>query len=222
MAYRDADGPRYRNDPLNLWLDELDHLIKKLNAAERRKLMREIAQELQRRNRLRIQKNVSPENVAYVPRKGNTWDLRRLRGGETIRRHQKFNFFKEQDLELEFTREAMSRKGNPMIVGRRPEDRRPYWPASGFVREWIYVKKKGRGSKSKLRLFKKLPKKKWLRYKADQQKAAIGFMQGAVARIAAQHHYGENGLPSRELIGLPKADLDFVRATVIAHLENKQ
>ena len=216
MAYRNADG--IDSDALNQWLEKLSGLLQNISRPEQRKLMRTIGRELQKRNSSRILNNVDPDNVAYVPRKGNAWALRRLRDSETIRRGQRFNFFKEQDLNLKFTRDTLSRNGNPVIVGRPEENGPPDWEADGFVREWIYIKKKGRGAQSKLHMFRKLGKEKWLRYRADEHGAAIGFMQGSVARIAHEHHYGLGKSPARELIGLPRSDLKYIQETLIAHL----
>lgn len=220
MAYRNADEWQYAGSALNTYLDELDELIQRLSSSERAGLMRNIGKELQGRNSRRILDNVDPQNVAYIPRTGRAWDLRRLREGETIRRHQKFNFFKERDIELAFTRETYSKNGNPMVLGRRAEDKQPFWQASGFVREGIYVK--DRRGKGKLRMFKKLGKQKWLRFRATSQEAAIGFMNGVVARVAAEHHYGMKGLPQRELIGLPKEDMEYIRNTVWEYLVNRK
>ncbi|MRN37200.1 hypothetical protein CRG49_004025 [Neisseria sp. N95_16] len=212
MAYRDADSEKYSADPLNKYLDDLESLIKNLSAPERKKLTAKIAREMQKRNRQRIADNVDPQHIAYAPR-AHAWDLRRLRDGEKLWIRQKFNFFKDQDLELAFTRQAVSRNGNPVIQGRHPDEPRE---ATGYVNEWIYLKK--RNGNKKLRMFKKLKGGKYLRFKSDSQSASIGFFSGLAANIAYEHHYGNSrkNLPARELVGFNTDDLSYIHNEVLA------
>lgn len=207
MAYLDSKN----NGPLDQYLSNLDGLLQKLSGPERRALSRVLAVEMRQRIGQRIKDNVSPKGEAYAGRRGGSWDLRPLRKGETLKPGQKFNYLKERDIQLAWVKDAGGH-----YIGREVPNSNYGYAASGYKKELIYIKGRAKSN----RMFRKLPSGRWLRYKTDDQQAAIGFMNGLVGQIAAEHQDGNatKNLPSRELIGFAKDDLSFIEDTVIKHL----
>ena len=66
-------------------------------------------------------------------------------------------------------------------------------------------------------MFKKLHQYKYLKLKTTDSEAAVGFMHGLAAYIAAAHHYGEDGRPARELLGFSAEDLSLIEGLVIQY-----
>ena len=71
-------------------------------------------------------------------------------------------------------------------------------------------------------MFKKLHQYKYLKLKTTDNEAAVGFMHGLAAYIAAAHHYGEDGRPARELLGFSAEDLSLIEELVIQHFQAAQ
>lgn len=60
---------------------------------------------------------------------------------------------------------------------------------------------------------------KYLKQKIDANSAAVGFMHGLAAYIAAAHQEGEGNRPARTLLGFSSEDMRTIEETVVRHLE---
>ena len=67
-------------------------------------------------------------------------------------------------------------------------------------------------------MFRKIHQYKFLKLKASQYEAAIGFMSGVTAHIAAAHQNGEENRPERQLLGFSVDDLRLIEDMVVAYL----
>ena len=193
---------------LNKYIDNLDGLISRLSPPQKKALLKEIGQEIRRRNARRIEKNIEPEGYKYAPRKGDRWKMRPLRQGEQLAVGQKFSYFKERDLELKNVIDRGDR-----FVGREVNGLNAGYRASGFLKKWIYLK----GARASARLFPKMPRARWLKYKASSAVAEVGFW-GLVGSIASEHQIGAKKLTARPLIGFSADDLNYIEEAIIKHL----
>ena len=71
-------------------------------------------------------------------------------------------------------------------------------------------------------MFRKLHQYKYLKLKATDNEAAVGFMSGLAAYIAAAHQYGEDGRPARALLGFSAEDLSLIEELVIQYFQAAQ
>lgn len=195
---------------LQAFIDTVDKLVNNLSPQQRRVMLRTMSIELRRRNAQRVKANIEPSGDKMSSRNGDRWKMRGLRDGQTLRRSQKFNFFKERDLSLHFVRD-----NGTTIVGREQGVGNPPFKASGFVRANIYYKA-STGKQQKM--FTKMAKTKYLRSRSNANEAVVGFLGGLTAKIAAEHHYGSSSknLPARELIGLSAEDLEYAQTEILA------
>ena len=92
----------------------------------------------------------------------------------------------------------------------------PGYQASGFLKKHIYIHQP---RKSGL-MFRRLPGGRWLKSKTTATEAAIGFMGGLMAQIAAEHQEGDHSknLPARRLLGFATDDLTYIEDTVTRYL----
>lgn len=92
---------------------------------------------------------------------------------------------------------------------------------SKFNRKHIYVPdSKSPSIKVKL-MFRKINQYKYLQLRATSHEAAIGFLKGLTAYIAAAHQYGEDNRPVRKLLGFSDEDLAFIQNLVWQHFHMK-
>ncbi|MFV2029812.1 phage virion morphogenesis protein [Neisseria sp. S1] len=197
---------------LDTYLTNLDGLISKLSPQQTRELARQIGNEMRSRTAARIKANVTPGGMAYPARQGEAWKARRLRAGESLKPGQKFGYFKSHNLQMKYLIDKGDR-----FVGEEITEGNPGYKAGGFLKKYIYIHQP---RKSGL-MFKRLPGRRWLKSKTTAAEAAIGFMGGLMAEIAAEHHYGNpsKNLPSREMIGFAPEDLRYIEDTIIKHLQ---
>lgn len=197
---------------LNQYINHLDGLIAQLSVPKKRALLRVIGQEMRRRNAQRISANVTPDGYPFAARRGDKWKTRALRPGESLQAGQKFNYFKQTDLQL---RNVIDR--GDRLVGRLAEGHNDGYRAAGFLKKWIRIKK----IQAKTSMFQKMPRSQWLRFKYSSDQAQVGFW-GLVGAIASEHQSGVRAkqLAMRELIGFSSADLDYLHDAVIKHLAN--
>lgn len=196
---------------LDRYLDNLDGLIRQLTPAQTTALTRQIGQELRRRTAARIKANVSPDGNAFVRRQGEAWKARSLRDGETLKPGQRFGYFKSHNLRLKNVIDRDNR-----LVGIETTEGNPGYPASGFLKKFIYIQR----PRASGMMFRRMPNGRWLKSKTTASEAAIGFMGGLMGQIAAEHQSGNSAknLPARELIGFAPDDLRYIQEAVVQHL----
>lgn len=70
-------------------------------------------------------------------------------------------------------------------------------------------------------MFRSLGAARWLRQKADANRAQIGWFGGSASAIATEHEDGNSrkNLPSRLLLGLPKEDLQYITDQLLQALK---
>lgn len=185
---------------LEEFVAQIRHLALQLQPSARAKLLRTIATELRRRNRERIRANVEPDGKPMAKRQGDRFMFRRIRDGEGLN-GQPFRFLGEN-----YTgRIAYSRTENGNELVRFEGERK----LLGFRREYLYLESP---TISRMKMFRRLGAARWLRQKADANRAQIGWFGGSAAAIATVHEEGDSrkNLPARLLLGLPKEDLQYV------------
>lgn len=203
---------------LDLYIGRLDGLIRRLNPARRRELMKDVAARLRQSNKQRIRANVEPEGGAMLSRKSvPSAPLRknaRIRAGEVLQ-------YKGRPVRMRTIKTARS-AANPSRHSTKPYDAEYVW---GYDTEWGGIKKykkselskPGGGIRNKL-MFRKIHQYRFLKQKADANGAAVGFMHGLTAYIAAAHQEGADTRPMRGLLGFSAADLKMIEETVVRHL----
>lgn len=198
---------------LEEFVAQIRHLSLQLKPSVRAKLLRTIATELRRRNRERIRANVEPDGNPMAKRQGDRPLFRRLRDGEGLNRRP-FRFFGEKYGDNYTGRIAYSRTENGKELVRFEGER----GLLGFRREYLYLKT---STASRMAMFRRLGAARWLRQKADANRAQIGWFGGSAAAIAAEHEDGNSSknLPSRLLLGLPKEDLQYVTDQLLQALK---
>ena len=181
---------------LEEFVAQIRHLALQLQPSARAKLLRTIATELRRRNRERIRANVEPDGKPMAKRQGVRFMFRRIRDGEGLN-GRPFRFLGEN-----YTgRIAYSRTENGNELVRFEGESK----LLGFRREYL-------PTISRMKMFRRLGAARWLRQKADANRAQIGWFGGSAAAIATVHEEGDSrkNLPARLLLGLPKEDLQYV------------
>ena len=198
---------------LEEFVAQIRHLALQLQPSVRAKLLRTIATELRRRNRERIRANVEPDGKPMAKRQGDRFMFRRIRDGEGLN-GRPFRFFGEKYGDNYTRRIAYSRTENGKELVRFEGERN----LLGFRREYLYLKTP---TTSRMAMFRSLGAARWLRQKADANRAQIGWFGGSAAAIAAEHEDGNSSknLPSRLLLGLPKEDLQYVTDQLLQALK---
>lgn len=198
-------------EELEALVAQIEHLALKIQPSARAKLMRNIATELRRRNQNRIKANIEPDGNPMVKRKrqGDRFAFRNLRDGEELHRRP-FRFFGELYGDRDMDPIAYSRTENGNELVRFEGDRELY----GFRREYLYLKTP---TISRMVMFRRIGAARWLRQKADENHAKIGWFGGKAAQIATEHEDGSTvkNLPSRLLLGLPKEDLEYITDQIL-------
>ncbi|KGA41214.1 tail protein [Pectobacterium odoriferum] len=203
-----------QNDALFQELDGyLQSVVEHLAANQRRRLSRQIATGLRKRQQQRIAQQKNPDGSSYEGRKKKT---RRTQGGVRF-------LWKGEIRELRNWHSSKSRSGERMITGF---DTGRYGLRS-FLRADIYsylsinVNSVSTTSARKEKMFRKLRTVRFLRIDTSPNSAAVGF-SGHAARVAHAHQFGETDkigrssvrYPIRELLGLTPSDLDWVASEI--------
>ena len=205
-------------DALDHYLDNLDALVRRLSPAERTRLSREIGTQLRQANKSRIQANTDPAGQAFAPRQGVP--ERRLRANETIGVGKPF-LFMGSGARMRTIKTAAS-AANPSRRSTQAYDPDYVWgwdDEAGGIRKYRRdrIGLPSNGLRSKL-MFRKIHQYRYLKLKADSHGAAVGFISGLAAHIAAAHQYGEGNRPQRTLLGFSPGDLRRIEETVIRYL----
>ncbi|HEY0626685.1 MAG TPA: phage virion morphogenesis protein [Allosphingosinicella sp.] len=214
-------------------LEELERIagamLRKLEAGDRRQLLRKIARDLQRSQVGRVGRQEQPDGSRFPPRKEGQAPVP---GGYAV----KFLYPKgAAEPRLVFMK-SWVREG-PLLTGYDIEAggiRSFFWDK---VDKWLPVERddqnKGAGKfrrKGKIRrqaMFRKLGRNRFLRAGATDREAWIGF-SGAAARVARIHQEGRRDRPSlrsreirypkRELLGITSAERAFVLDSLLDHI----
>lgn len=203
---------------LDLYIERLDGLVKKLSPPQRRGLMKEVAGKLRRSNKQRIRANIETSGRAMIARKAAA--VQPLRKNARIRAGDVFQY-RGRLVRMRTIKTAAS-AANPSRDTTQPYDSEYVW---GYDAEWGGIKKYKKseigkpasGVRGKL-MFRKIHQYKYLKQKADANGAAVGFMSGLSGYIAAAHQYGEPPRPPRELLGFSADDLREIEQAVVAHI----
>lgn len=203
---------------LDHYIAALDGLIRKLSPAERKKLNIDIARKIRLRNKARIKANIEPGGAPYQQRK-NTG--RKLRGNEQIRPGQRFLYYGFGG-RMKNIKTAASAAA-PSHANTQPYSKDYVWgwdDEAGGIRKYkrSRISLPSSSVKDKL-MFRKLHQIKYLKQKATDYQAAVGFMAGLAGQIASAHQYGEGSRPERQLLGFADDDLRLIEETVIHHLD---
>lgn len=198
---------------LEEFVAQIRHLELQLQPSARAKLLRTIATELRRRNRERIRANVEPDGKPMAKRQGDRFMFRRIRDGEGLN-GRPFRFFGEKYGDNYTGHIAYSRTENGNELVRFEGERN----LLGFRREYLYLKTP---TISRMAMFRRLGAARWLRQKANANRAQIGWFGGSASAIATEHEDGNSSknLPSRLLLGLPKEDLQYVTDQLLQALK---
>ena len=186
---------------LDLYIDHLDGLIRKLSPAQRRGLMKDIAVSLRHNNKRRISANIEPEGGAMMARKTVPAEpLRknaRVRVGEVLQ-------YRGHLVRMRTIKTAAS-ASNPSRRTTKPHDADYVWgwdSEEGGIRKYRKTELGKPGGVRQKAMFRKLHLYKYLKQKIDANSAAVGFMHGLAAYIAAAHQEGEGSRPAVTLLGL--------------------
>lgn len=192
---------------LDRYIDSLDALIRKLSPAERRRLARDIGGKIRQANKRRIQANIAPDGSRFSPRQGVP--ARKFSG--RLRPEQDFVY----NGKLRRFRTLRQLPDVDAVAGWE------YTTGRVFKAFRNKIGKPDNSPRGKL-MFRKIHQYKYLKLKATDHEAAVGFMSGLAAYIAAAHHYGEDGRPARELLGFSDDDLNLIEDLVIQHFNAAQ
>ncbi|WP_320764038.1 phage virion morphogenesis protein [Pectobacterium actinidiae] len=203
-----------QNDVLFQELDGyLKSVVEQLAANQRRRLSRQIATGLRKRQQQRIAQQQNPDGSSYEGRKRQA---RRTQGGVRF-------MWKSEVRELRNWHSSKGRSGERMITG--------FDVGRGGLRSFlradidrylsINVSSVFTAPARKETMFRKLRTVRFLRIDTSPNSAAIGF-SGQAGSIARVHQFGEADkigrssvrYPIRELLGLTPTDLDWVAETI--------
>lgn len=203
---------------LNLYIDHLDGLIRKLSPAQRRGMMKDIAVSLRHSNKRRISANIEPEGGAMMARK--TVPAEPLRKNARIRVGEELEYM-GHPVEMRTIKTAAS-AANPSRRTTKPYDADYVWgweTGEGGIRKYRKTELGKPGGVRQKAMFRKLHLYKYLKQKIDANSAAVGFMHGLAAYIAAAHQEGDGNRPARTLLGFSPEDMRTIEETVVRHLE---
>ena len=192
---------------LDRYIENLDTLIRKLSPAERRRLAGDIGRQIRQANKRRIQANIAPDGSRFTPRRGVA--ARKFSG--RLRVEQDFVY----NGKLRRFRTLRQLPDTDAVAGWE------YTTGHLFKALRSKIGKPDNSPRGKL-MFRKLHQYKYLKLKTTDNEAAVGFMSGLAAYIAAAHQYGEDGRPARELLGFSAEDLSLIEELVIQHFQSAQ
>lgn len=206
---------------LDQYIDRLDELVKRLSPTERAKLSRDIGTQVRQSNKRRIQANISPEGVPFAQRQGVP--QRPLRKNETVKVGQQF-LYVGTAARMRTIKTAAS-AAHPSRRNTQPHDADYVWGydlTAGGIRKYrrSLIGMESKRTRARL-MFRKIHQYKYLKLKADSHGAAVGFLGGLTAHIAAAHQYGQENRPQRELLGFSEGDLQLIEEILVRHLAEK-
>ena len=203
---------------LERYLQELESLIRRLDAPARRRLANDIGTEIRRRNAQRIRANISPGGAPFTPR--HRQPTRKLRQGERIRIGQAFIYL---------GRTAMMRTIKTPASAAAPSRDTTQAHNDQYVYGWDFeaagIRKFRRdrielpdNSERRARMFRKIHRFNYLKKLPLPEGVQVGYPGSLTGYIAAAHQYGADNRPARELLGYSDEDLRYIQETVIRHL----
>ena len=209
-----------QNDALFQELDGyLQSVVEHLAANQRRRLSRQIATGLRKRQQQRIAQQQNSDGSSYEGRKKQT---RRTQGGVRF-------MWKGEARELRNWHSSKGRSGERMITG--------FDVGRGGLRSFlradidrylsINVSSVSTAPARKEKMFRKLRTVRFLRIDTSPNSVMVGF-SGYAASIAHVHQFGETDkigrssvrYPIRELLGLTSTDLDWVADTITDSIQS--
>ena len=110
---------------------------------------------------------------------------------------------------------------NPSRRTTKPYDADYVWgweTGEGGIRKYRKTELGKPGGVRQKAMFRKLHLYKYLKQKIDANSAAVGFMHGLAAYIAAAHQEGDGNRPARTLLGFSPEDMRTIEETVVRHL----
>ncbi|RRO12064.1 phage virion morphogenesis protein [Pectobacterium aquaticum] len=204
-----------QNDALFQELDGyLEAILRNIEPNNRRRLARQTATGLRKRQQQRITKQKNPDGSNYSYRSRKRLH-RKTQGGVRF-------LWNDQVRELKNWSNATGRNGR-RITG--------YDPMRGELRSFlrddidrylsIDARRSARPTSFKAQMFRKLRTIRFLRTETSPNSAAVGF-SGKAAQIARIHQFGEMDdisdshvrYPVRQLLGLTPSDLDWLAETI--------
>lgn len=199
--------------------DYLATVIKHLEPNQRRRLSRQLAFGLRRRQQQRIGQQQNPDGSHYAPRKNKV-----LRTSGSVR-----FLWKTGIRELANWR-TTGRSDKRQITGF-DVDRgavRSFYKRD--IQQYIAINlNQTKQTKSKPeKMFRRLRTARFLRATSSANDATVGF-SGRASQIASVHQYGEVDnvaenakarYPERELLGLSHSDLDYIADTVVQFVQH--
>ncbi|HIH5151777.1 TPA: phage virion morphogenesis protein [Citrobacter freundii] len=206
-------------DPLFHALDDyLATVAAQLAPGQRRKLTREVAIGLRKRQQQRINSQKNPSGESYTPRRRK---ILRTQGGVKF-------LWKDETRELSNWR-TTGRGEQRAITG--------YDVDKGALRTFykrdiqryieIHLNQTKRTTNRKEKMFRRLRTARFLKAYGTASAAVVGY-SGHTAEIASVHQYGEvdtvapgasTRYPARELLGFTESDLDWLADTIVSFLQ---
>ncbi|MFN2349262.1 MAG: phage virion morphogenesis protein [Thioalkalivibrio sp.] len=207
--------------------DWMTPLIARLKPSERKRLARTIGLELAKRNRDRIKRQVNPDGSPFEAR---------AKAREPINKPISFVYRKSATSTRVASLVSFNDDGDRMTgYDREVGGLRTFLKSR--VAYYIPPRHRGGGRRppSKRRnkpMFRKLGSARYLRLlDAGPDGAVVGFA-GAMGRIARIHQHGESAkvekdgpmanYPSRRLLGISVDDEEWLRDTLIAHIQGRR
>ncbi|XXQ68944.1 phage virion morphogenesis protein [Neisseriaceae bacterium B1] len=190
------------NQALDLYIDRLDQAIQQISPAQTHQLMRKVGAKIRQANKYRIKANIAPNGNAFTPAQADGRKTRRLRVGQNfllngkLHRYRTLHDYGDYYIGWDF-------ENRTTIKAQKDKIRLPT------------------GDGRKRQMFRKIHQYKYLQLKAQSHEAAIGFLNGLTAYIAAAHQYGEDNRPERHLLGFSDEDLNLIETLVMQHFQFK-
>lgn len=188
---------------LDQYIGRLDALVQRLSPAQRARLSRDIGRQIRLRNKRRIAANIEPGGSRMAARRSPPG--RRLRRGEIPAKETDFLYYGKP------VRLRTLKQFGGKISGY------DYRTGELQTLRLAGIRIPQQTARSKL-MFRKLNQFRFLKLKATSHEAAINFVGGLAARIAAEHHYGSGSAPARELLGFSSDDLALIEQIVTDHV----
>ena len=186
---------------LDQYISNLDALIRKLSPTEQLNLSRNIGQKIRQNNKQHIKANIAPSGAAFTPRQGIP--SKPFKGNLSVER--------------EFIYHGKLRRYRTICDYCSYRIGWEYHTQSTFKAMKKRIRLPSNSASTKL-MFRKINQYKFLKLKATQYEAAIGFMSGLTAHIAAAHQNGEENRPERQLLGFSVEDLRLIEDMLVEYL----
>lgn len=196
------------DDTLRKLDSELDALISRMSANQRRQLAKEITRDLRRSQIKRIQQQKNPDGSAYTKRKASF---------VTVQREIQFMWRGQK-------RTLRNWRGNlKTITGQDADKKSQRSFRKSDIQRYISVKKDKISTERKTkqtRMFKKLATARFLRMYSSDKEAVIYFLPSA-GNIAGVHQFGLTERIGRAQITYPSRQLLGLTPQEVTHIENQ-